>query len=108
MNPVLVISAQRENAGQAPLLSAQEAPTSVPIVAGVHDHRAPSGYKPDEVAGLGVCPMQPPRRCTTHHRPVSGRGPEKLPARINLRVRLCGRGRKWPVLGYNEMNWSNS
>jgi hypothetical protein len=37
-------------------------------VAGVHDHRAPSGYKPDEAAGRGTCTMQPPRRCTTQCR----------------------------------------
>jgi hypothetical protein len=38
------------------------------IVAGVHDHRAPSGYKPDITAGRSACPMQPPRRCTTQCR----------------------------------------
>jgi hypothetical protein len=35
------------------------------IVAGVDDHRAPSGYKPDVTAGHGACPMQLPGRCTT-------------------------------------------
>jgi len=29
------------------------------LVAGVHDDRAPSGYKPDITAGHGACPMQP-------------------------------------------------
>ena len=38
------------------------------LVAGVHDHRAPSGFRPDVIAGHSACPMQPPRRCTTQCR----------------------------------------
>ncbi len=32
------------------------------LVAGVQNQHAPSGYRPDEPAGQGACPMQPPRR----------------------------------------------
>ena len=39
-----------------------------PMVAGVHDHHAPSGPKPDITAGHQTCTMQPPRRCTTQCR----------------------------------------
>jgi len=38
------------------------------LVAGVHDHRARSGFKPDVTAAHGACTMQPPRRCTTQCR----------------------------------------
>jgi hypothetical protein len=38
------------------------------MVAGVHDHRAPSGFKPDVTAGHRACTMEPPRRCTTQYR----------------------------------------
>ena len=65
--------AGRETAGQSPVPNAQDAPSSVSMVAGVQDHHAPSGYKPDEAAGHRACPMQPPRRCTTQfRRPVVG------------------------------------
>ena len=60
--------------------SAGRHPDHHSMVAGVQNHRAASGLKAGEVAGHGVCPMQPPRRCTTQDPPPSTWSPEKLPA----------------------------
>jgi len=53
---------ERENAGQAPVPYAQDAPTSISMVAGVPTYHAPKGLKSDETAGHEFCPVQPPRR----------------------------------------------
>ena len=63
------------------------------LVAGVQDHHAPSGSKPDEPAGHSACPMQPPRCCTTQ----CGRFQVEVlrnPLSLSVLVRPSGYGRR--------------
>jgi len=68
INPDLRCRLERETAGQAPVPYTRDTPTSVSMVAGVHDHRAPSGSRPDIAAGHRACTMQLSRRSTTQCR----------------------------------------
>lgn len=56
------------------------------LVAGVHDHHAPSGLVPHEATGHGACPMQPPGR-PTQSRAAPMISPEKRSATRSSRTR---------------------
>jgi hypothetical protein len=70
----------------APFLGWVRRESKVHIVAGVHNHRATSGLKPDITAGHGTCTRQPPRRCTTQSRRFGGEVPRNSVPRNSVRA----------------------
>ena len=81
-NPQLRQAPERETAGQAPAPRHEVRAGPGVVVAGVQDHRVSIGYRSDEAAGHGVCPMQPPGPCPTQHRRIAAGSRETRPLTI--------------------------